>query len=155
MGAVGDATAYSRQQWEMQITSASTDEQWGDLETVATKVAKRHMGWLGHLASMSDACSLKRMLFGRLPKTRPASGPRRRWRDVVRRDLKLLDVSEEHWYDAAHYRSGWRDIYNRLQAKQHKLQQLRSPPPQEEVRCHVCERRFREKTDKARHKCTA
>ena len=45
----------SSQQWEMRITSASTREQWGDMETIATKVAKRRMEWLGHSARMSNA----------------------------------------------------------------------------------------------------
>ena len=44
----------SRQQWEQCITYASTREQWGDLETVTTKVAKQWMGWLGHLVRISD-----------------------------------------------------------------------------------------------------
>ena len=116
----------SRQQWEMRITSESTREQWGDLETVAIKVAKRRMEWLGHLARMSDARLPKRTLFGWLPKTRPASGPRRRSRDVGRRDL-LLDALEEDWYDAAQCRSSWRHIYGRLEA-QHQ-QQLGPTPP--------------------------
>ena len=144
----------TKQQWEMRITSASTREQWGDLETIATKVAKRRMEWLGHLAQMSDDRLPKRMLFGWLPKTRPAKGPRRRWRDVIRHDLKLLDVPEKDWYDAARHRSGWRDIYSRLEVEKH-LQQLGSTPPRGQVQCDECKRMFRREADKARHKCVA
>ena len=141
----------SRQQWEQRITSASTREQWGDLEAVTTKVAKRRMEWLGHLVRMSDVRTPKRMLFGWLPKTRPASGPRRRWRDVVRHDLKSLKVSEAHWYNAALHRSGWRDIYeDRLQAAHHHQQLM---PSQEQVQCQECRRMFRREADRARHKC--
>ena len=144
----------SRQQWEMRITSTSIRERWGDLETMATKVGKRRIEWLGHLARMSNARLPKRILFGWLPKTRPASGPRRRWRDVVRHDLKALDVLEEDWYDAAQHRSGWRDMYSKLEAEQHQ-QQLRPTPPQGQVQCHECMRVFQREADKARHKCIA
>ena len=144
----------SSQQWEMRITSASTREQWGDMETIATKVAKRRMEWLGHLARMSDARLPKRVLFGWLPKTRPACGPRRRWRDVVRHDLKLLDVPEKDWYDAACHRSDWRHTYSRLVADQHQWQ-LRPTSPQGLAQCQECERVFRREADRARHKCTA
>ena len=84
---------------------------------MATKVGKRRIEWLGHLARMSNARLPKKMLFGWLPKTCPASGPRRRWRDVVRHDLKVLAVLEEDWYDAAQNRSGWRDIYSNLETE--------------------------------------
>ena len=62
-------------------------------------------GVVGHLARMPDTHMPKKMLFARLPKTRPASGLRRRWRDVIRHDLKSLNVSEMHWYGTALCRS--------------------------------------------------
>ena len=96
----------------------------------------------------------KKVLFGWLPKTRPACGPRRRWRDVIRRDLKSLSVPEEHWYNAALHRSNWRDIYNdKLEAEQHQ-QQLRLMPSQGQVQCQECRRMFQREADKSRHKCT-
>ena len=45
------------------------------------------------------------MLFGWLPQARPRCGPRRRWKDVVRRDLKDIDVEESELYTEAR-RSG-------------------------------------------------
>ena len=39
--------------------------------------------------------------FSWLPQPRLRGGPRLRWRDVVRNDLKTKDVSEEKWYDEA------------------------------------------------------
>ena len=38
--------------------------------------------------------------------------PRRRWRDLIRRDLKTIDVKEEEWYtEATTSRMGWRATY--------------------------------------------
>ena len=49
-------------------------------------------------------------LFSWLPQPRPRGGPRLRWRDVVRRDLRAINVSEERWYDEATVsRARWRN----------------------------------------------
>ena len=44
----------NRQQWLARIPSRQVREQWGDLETVSTKVQQRRLEWLGHLAIMSN-----------------------------------------------------------------------------------------------------
>ena len=80
----------NQQQWEQHITSESVREKWGDPETVTSKVIRRRHEWLGHLARMPDNRIPKKILFGWLPKTRPAGGPRKRWRDHIRKDLKLV-----------------------------------------------------------------
>ena len=41
------------QQWEEHISSRMMREQWGDEETITTKLMRRHLEWLGHLARMS------------------------------------------------------------------------------------------------------
>ena len=66
------------------------------------------MEWLDHLARMSNDCLPKMCLFGWLRKTRPSGGRRRRWRDVVWKDLKHLGISESDWYGAAQNRVDWR-----------------------------------------------
>lgn len=40
-----------------------TRERWGDLETVATKIAGRRLEWLGNLARMQDIRMPKTVLF--------------------------------------------------------------------------------------------
>ena len=62
----------NKQQWELHITSAMTRPQWGDPDTVSTKVQKRRLEWLGHLARMPDYRLPKKVLFGWLPQPRPA-----------------------------------------------------------------------------------
>ena len=64
----------STQQWEQHITSAHMCDLWGDQETMDTKIAKRRLEWLGHIARMPDHCVPKMSLFGWLPQTRPPGG---------------------------------------------------------------------------------
>ena len=51
----------------------------------------------------------KQLLFGELPKKRPAHGAKRRWRDVAAADVKSVGVSDK-WYDQAQDRRAWRVV---------------------------------------------
>ncbi len=86
----------NERQWEECISSAAVKEQWGDVETIETKLMRRRLEWLGHLARMQN----HRCLFRWLPQTRPSGGPRRRWRDLAKKDLKAMQVGED-WYSVA------------------------------------------------------
>ena len=86
------------QQWSQRITMAELRRRWGDEDTTADKVHKRRLEWLGHLARMEDHRRPKFVLFGCFPPSRPRCGPKLRWRDVIRSDLKEMKVKEEEWY---------------------------------------------------------
>ena len=146
----------SHQQWELHITSEMTRELWGDLETVTAKVIKRRLEWLGHVARMPNQRIQKMALFGWLPEPRPPGGPRKRWRDQIRQDLKAVGVSEEDWYEEASHtdRASWRAIYHQGLQGQHSQQEVPTQP-QNQVHCQECGRSFRREGDRARHKCTA
>ena len=144
----------NQQQWQQRITSASTREQWGDIETAATKVAERRLEWLGHLARMQDNRMPKKVLFGWLPRTRPAYGPRRRWRDLASHDLKYLDLAGTHWYEAALSRLEWRTLCSDALEVAQDQRSRRTTPSQRQVHCRQCQRWFRREADKARHKCS-
>jgi len=47
----------------------------------------------GHLARMSDQITPKRILFSWLKKRRPRCGTKRRWRDIVRKDLTAANIN--------------------------------------------------------------
>ena len=79
----------NRQQWDLRISSTMMRDLWGDSETIEVKVTKRRLEWLGHVARMSDDRAPKKTLFGWLPQTRPQGGPRKRWKDQIRKDLRL------------------------------------------------------------------
>ena len=98
----------NKQQKDERITSAEVRRRWGEEQTVAEVVMGRRLEWLGHVARMPDHRIPKSVLFGWLSHPRPQGGPRRRWRDVVKKDLKEVKVSDEEWYDEARRsRAGW------------------------------------------------
>ena len=125
----------------------------GDLETAAMKVMGRRMEWLGHVARMPEHRMPKMALFGWLPQPRPPGGPKKRWRDMIRQDLKALGISETEWYKHTSQRDCWRTIYRKGLTDQCSQQQLRSSQPQSQVTCEGCGRSFCRAGDKARHKC--
>ena len=129
---------------------------WGDTESVADKVARRRLEWPGHIARMPDQRMPKAALFGWLPEPRPRYGPRKRWRDVVRADLKVIAVSECEWYEeACRSRAGWRALC-RCGLESHAEMQAvvaHTEPQRRDIECEICNRSFRRECDKKHHKC--
>ena len=145
----------NKQQWNQRITSLEIRQRWSDPETATVKVMKRRLEWLGHIARMPDHCTPKICLFSWLPQPRPRGGPKLRWRDVIRKDLRAIKVSEEKWYDEASVsRSRWQNTYkgglksltasDNAEAQEHAVNQ---------IKCDECNRTFRRESDRKRHKC--
>ena len=139
----------NKQQWEQHISSAVVRQRWGDMETIATKLRRRRLEWLGHVARMT-VCRLPRIcLFGWLAQVRPFHGPKRRWRDLVKSDLQSLEISDGCWCALAQDRRQWRELCLQCLAVQQDCTQVK------DVICALCGRSFRRECDKARHKCIA
>jgi len=141
----------NRQQWQEHITSANIRRQWGDTETIATKLRKHRLEWLGHVARMNDHRLPRVCLFGWLPQVRPFHGPKRRWRDVLKSDLRSLGISDGGWYDRARDREQWQQLYLQSVDDGEYLHTAQLPT----VQCAICQRFFRSESGKARHKCVA
>ena len=145
------------ERWTKRITMAEIRGRWGDREPVSDKVIKRRLQWLGHLARMKNTRLPKKSLFGWLCQPRPQSGPKRRWRDVIRRDLRDINISESEWYDeATSSRAGWRALCGLgLEDRRKQITTASCMPAAREVRCEVCNRTFRRESDLKRHKCSS
>ena len=91
----------NKQQWEQYITLAMVRQRWGDMEVIATKLRRRSLEWLGHVARMAEYRLLRFCLFGWLAQVRPFHGPKLRWRDLVKSDLQSLGIGDGCWYDQA------------------------------------------------------
>ena len=118
-------------------------------------MTRRCLEWLEHLARMQDHRLPKICLFGWLSKTRPCSGPRRRWRDVVKRDLKSVEVTDGEWYGDAQNRRKWREVWSHRLTENQQAQAAGLSRGEKTVVCTECKRYFRRESDKACHKCTA
>ena len=101
---------------------------------------------------MPDHRLLKSLLFGWLPESRPRCGPRRRWRDVICKDLKDISIAESKWYEEARRsRAGWRATYQDGLANHSGSRAVGATM----AVCDVCFRTFRRESDRKRHKCVA
>ncbi len=128
---------------DRQLTNAELLELWGDQRPLQTILTQRRLEWLGHVARMPEHRMPKALLFGLLRPTRPPGGPRKRWRDCVRTDLKKLNALS-NWHHAAHSRPTWRLLCRELK------------PPSDlacGVSCRTCHREFARPSDFKRHKC--
>ena len=127
----------NRRQWKERISSEKAREQWGDAETITEKLMKRRLEWLGHLAQMPVCGTPKMCLFGWLHKTHPPGGPKRRWRDMAKKDLKAVEIEENTWYDKALNRQEWLEACRKGVSRHHQVGQQLSKEPKE-VNCTVC-----------------
>ena len=129
-----------RQQWAQHITSEETRRRWGDPMIVTQKVTARHLEWLGHLACMLEHRIPQKCLFGWLPEPRPQGSLTRRWRDVIRADLRIMQILESEWYEIAREsRMEWCTTYREALAEAATTQtSCRAPRPPAQVSCHVC-----------------
>ena len=143
----------NKQQWEQHITSRMIRERWGDVETVTDKIRKRRLEWLGYIARMPEHRTPKLVFFGWLPHARPPGGPRKRWKDQIRADLKAAGISEGVWYEDASSRTEWRANYCLGLESDMQSQLHQSAQPPTTVICHACGRSFRPEGDKKGHKC--
>ena len=146
----------NHQQWIQRISTRQVLSQWGDTEPVSVKITRRRLEWLGHLARMPEHRLPKSALFGWLPQPCPRCGPHRRWRDVIRSDLKLLGVAEHEWYDKASSRAGWRSICRSRMLTGEPTATAPGPPPllpHPHSQEWYAKCAFSRESDKKRHKC--
>ena len=134
----------NQQQWDQRITSLEVRRQWGDTATVVEMVATRRLEWLGHLARMSTTRTPRKCLFGWLPQPRPRGGPRKRWRYVVRSDLREREIDENEWMElATESRRGWRAAYHDVRPTGLHQNSIHDIQGFNQVLCETCGRSFR------------
>ena len=111
--------------------------------------------WLGHVARMPDHKLPKSLLFGWPPESRPKCGARRRWRDVIRKDLKDISIAESKWYEEARRSrlDGGQCTRMVWLANHSESRAVGATMAVCEVVCEVCFRTFRRESDRKRHKC--
>ena len=79
---------------------------------------------------------------------------RRRWKDVIRQDLKDIGIDEDQWFnEAVKSRASWRGLCRRQLDEVHDGWIAELPHHENVVSCEICSRCFRRESDKKRHKC--
>jgi hypothetical protein len=70
------------------------------------------MRWAGHVALMGEGRGLYRVLVGRLEGKRSLGGPRHRWEDNIKMDLRGIEKDGANWIRLAQDRAQWRAFVN-------------------------------------------
>ena len=95
----------------------------------------------------------KKILFSWLARPRPCCGPRKRWRDTVKKDLQAAGISTQLWYKEAQDRRQWHRKYSTRALNHQQSLRDKRRNGDKSVESTVCGRMFRREADKARHKC--
>ena len=95
------------------------------LPSMFTLLRQRRLRWLGHVHRMPDGRIPKDLLYGELATgSRHTGRPQLRYRDVVKRDMKAVDIDTETWENLAADRSQWRGaVTKHLKTGEDKLTQ--------------------------------
>ena len=88
-----------------------------------TLLRQSRLRWLGHVRRMEDGQIPKDILYGELATGQRSVGrPQLRYKDVCKRDMKVLDINTNSWEDLAVDRTSWRStLHKQLQAGEEKL----------------------------------
>jgi hypothetical protein len=60
-------------------------------------IKPRRLRWASHVARMEEGRSAFKILTGKPTGKRPLGGPRRRWEDNIRTDLKEIGINTKSW----------------------------------------------------------
>ena len=94
--------------WQDRVTNIEVLEKASSL-SIHLMLCQRRLRWLGHVHRMDDGRIPKDIMYGELASgRRPTGRPALRFRDVCKRDMKLININSNTWESLADNRSGWR-----------------------------------------------
>lgn len=119
-----------------------------------TLLRQRRLRWLGHVRRMQDGRIPKDILYGQLATgKRPTGRPRLRFSDVVKRDMKALQMNHTSWEALAADRLTWRSVMTtglalgedqiRQAADERRARRHNPTPPDSVFLCTKCNRACR------------
>jgi hypothetical protein len=79
---------------------------------IIRQIKSRRMRWAGHVARMGEEMNVYKVLMGKPKGKRSLGRPRRRWKDVVRMDLREIGLGSVDWIQLAQDRDRWRALVN-------------------------------------------
>ena len=75
-------------------------------------IKSRRMRWAGHVARMEEGRGVHKVLVGKPEGKRPLGGPRRRWEDNIKMDLREVGRGFGDWMELVQDRDRWRALVN-------------------------------------------
>ena len=107
--------------WQDKVTNVEVLQR-ASLPSMFTLLKQRRLRWLGHVYRMEDARIPKAMLYGELCEGNRGTGrPKLRYKDVVKKDMKDLEINTNTWEAIAADRSRWKTtLTQRLKSGEEK-----------------------------------
>ena len=80
------------------------------VKSIESLVIRNQMRWVGHVRRMDDTRLPKRLFYGELKLgKRPQHRPKKRFKDVIKSNLKLMGLDPVSWETIADDRNAWRN----------------------------------------------
>ena len=119
------------------------------VSTLLYEETQRRLRWLGHVTRMEDGRIPKDLLYGELALgKRPIGRPQLRFKDVCKRDLKVLGINTDTWEAVASDRAAWKHTVqdslaqleedNTQRAREKRRQRKEQPPTDRPATCFIC-----------------
>ena len=81
------------------------------LPSMEDLLIKKNLRWTGHLMRMSSDRLPKQILYSQLSSSfRKRGRPRLRFKDTIKRNLKLRDIKTDSWQSLSLQRAKWRAV---------------------------------------------
>ena len=127
------------------------------MPSIEATILQHRLRWVGHIARMPPTRLPKIILYGELAEgKRPRGGPKRRFKDQLKRSLAQANIPDNNWEPIAHERHSWKvrvregveafEAERRsqvdLKRQERKRRQAATPPPAT-LPCDYCPRLFR------------
>ena len=96
--------------WESRMTTGQLLELLGGPVDISDKIDMQRLEWLGHVVRMEYERMPKCLLFASMDETRPACGPRKRWRDCILSNVPARDALDTWFVTASSSRVEWRSL---------------------------------------------
>ena len=94
--------------WQDKITNTEVLHR-ASLPSMYTLLKQRRLRWLGHVRRMEDVRIPKALLYGELSRGGRGTGrPKLRFKDVLKRDMKDLNIDTNSWESIAADRPQWK-----------------------------------------------
>ena len=96
--------------WMDEVTNKDILERRG-LPSMEDLLIRKNLQWTGHLMRMSPDKLPKQILYSQLSSGHRKRGrPRLRFKDTIKRNLKLRDIKTDSWTSLSQQRDKWRGI---------------------------------------------
>jgi hypothetical protein len=80
--------------------------------SIIRMIKSRRTRWAGHAARIEENRNAYRTLMGKPEGKRPLAGPKRKWVDNIKVDLREIGWDGMDWLDLAQDRDQWRALMN-------------------------------------------